>query len=74
MGDNSQYESSTIYRAAFFVNFCTFCEFFRKFLFTLVLVLGALTLTSCATYFYNTSNMNQSKTEVVLAEKNFKVG
>ena len=44
-----------------------------KRLFTLVLVLGALTLTSCATHFYNTSNMNQSKTEVVLAEKNFKV-
>ena len=39
----------------------------------LALVLGSLMLTGCAAHLYSASTINQSKTEVVLGQKNFVV-
>ena len=44
-----------------------------KKLFTLALVLCALTLTSCGVHLYSSHNSNQSRTDVVLSHKNFRV-
>ncbi len=44
-----------------------------KKLFLLAVVACALMLSGCSTHFYSASNAKLSKTEVVLAQKNFKV-
>lgn len=41
--------------------------------FTIIALLGAMSLTSCAGHLGLTSNVNNHSTEVVLSKKNFKV-
>ena len=45
----------------------------KKFLFSLIALMGVLMFGGCSTHFYPTFNSNLSKTDVVLTQKNFTV-